>query len=261
MSKQIDPHRLKEWFFEFCSRHEASRFFDLRRWVKDYLGCRPDPSTSRPKNFDGSVSKKNFGETAFQRALFNATTASIRIPGLGVEERLSWLDGELPVTIRGSARRRCVDLVAETAGRIVLAELKYASNPSHQLGRYDIHYAIAQVVAYLIVVGRHPEKLSSIGHLGLRPVRWGDLLHEPSRLLIIANPRYWNRKSDAGAIWDEIRKILDQLSQFGVALDILRTDEEFFFEEQAKVLSERYRPQATKPVALAPVAEGCAGRR
>jgi hypothetical protein len=148
---------------------------------------------TRPGRFSNDVSKRNNGETAFQRALFNAKSAILETP-LG-KESIEWLDGELPIVCSDARRRRCVDLIgrSERIGTF-LCELKYTQGG--RFGEADLpDYAIFQVLLYSALVSRNASELAGTHHTNGIRFNWHEV-GAKNMLVVLGNSLAWKKSQE-----------------------------------------------------------------
>jgi hypothetical protein len=145
-----------------------------------------------PGDFSLDVAKENFGETAFQRALY-AHGPQVVLDASAGEEALQWVDIELPITFSGKGRRRCVDLIGHTnwMGNF-LCELKYAptGNPP---SANQVDYAIFEALIYFGIVQCHRRLLDE--QKVSRPesgFTWKSVA-ESKRVMVLANSCFWEK--------------------------------------------------------------------
>ena len=204
------------------------------------------PHDTTPGAFSETVSVKNAGETAFQRALY--ALGSGRIAVAGQQELLSWHDIELPITFSGKGRRRCVDLIGsmEHLG-CFLCELKHAKAQQSPPGN-AADYAIFEALIYFGIITQNHEALDEgeVWRDGRRlAFRWEDVAASKT-ILVLANDRYWKKartEANARRIRDLVGDIADKLK---IKVLLWATLDCAFFDE-SNVQDGKYAPRIPSP--------------
>ncbi len=237
---------------DYCTASLAKRqssFFDALRCLACSAVKKPVPRATKPKRFSPSVSVKNRGETAYQRALYSFD--HFRINPQGREESLAWVDMELPVTFGNRGRRRCVDLIgcAETV-KAALCELKYRNPRAESRPSVLASYAVLEALIYYGIVERDHIHLDEHRvwreEQKLRSIWNWKMVADSRTCFVIANENFWQearRNEPVGRIGDLVNDIHETL---GVRMLLLATPDYDFFNPDA-VQNGRYVPEITHP--------------
>ncbi len=182
---------------DFCKKRLAGTaykiaYFDALRRLAETPSV---PRPTDPGKFPTIVKSSNFGETAFQRALFNRGSAVLEING--VEHEITWKDLELPVVFSTHGRRHCIDLIGSTAGMgLFLCELKYMREIAG--GHRNLpDYAILQALLYqgIVVTGHFDLDEKNVCHrkgAGSKPnFSWKEI-SQSNTIMVLGNCNAWN---------------------------------------------------------------------
>lgn len=131
---------------------------------------------------------RDTSEKALQRALLLQTIEGQN--SVFNEEKIEWLDIELPVIITPCSRRPSIDLIGrDSQGTLVLCEVKFNN------GNDSPHKAEMEILGYLAEIFLHHEELdkNNIHHPNMThsTFNWGELINTKPRVFIIANCGYW----------------------------------------------------------------------
>jgi hypothetical protein len=144
----------------------------------------------KPGNFSPTVSARNHGETAFQRALFAAGTARLRLKN--TVEDVKWNDIELPVVFSSTGRRRCIDLIGQSKSLgSFLCELKFTHRPAGGAGNLP-DYAILQAVLYFEAAQVNWQSLEAETFRHKDAFKWEKVVASKT-IMVLGNSRLWRR--------------------------------------------------------------------
>lgn len=167
-----------------------------RKNLNDILQQKQCDHPTSPATFTESVHKNNIGETAYQRAIFKATSANLGNFGMA-----RWWDMEIPVVFNKSSRRPSLDLIGQLQDdkRMVFCELKYA-NPATGSKSNGPVYALLELLVYYFHIQNNAGKLkhAKVAHKNSPFPEWHenwDLSEKPENvfLIVAANETYWKR--------------------------------------------------------------------
>jgi hypothetical protein len=205
-----------------------------------------------PGYFSKTVSDRNIGETAFQRALYSQP--KINLVRSRQSTRLTWKDIELPIILSTKSRRRCIDLVGHTSRHgTFLCELKYAKLGAPPPGSMT-DYAIFEALLYYAIVNRDYADLdeNKVYHQPEPPRFNWEAVAGSRVVLVLANDCFWitarhNRNNER--IVNLVAEVRESLN-----IDILLcSTPDYTFCQPGSVRNGRYEPQ------LAPCSEEIPG--
>lgn len=137
---------------------------------------------TKPKKFSLKVNQKNTGETAAQRAIYNAEYAKI-----ADGRNITWIDIELPVVFSGKGRRPCLDIIGKDDDEnYYLVELKYGKTGNNPI------YALLELLCYYLIIGKNASELNA--YKVWRPdskFSWDSFGNDKTILIVAANEEYW----------------------------------------------------------------------
>jgi hypothetical protein len=187
------------------------------------------------------------GEKAFQRGIYNSEHSILTGLTKKYDEKVIWLDLEIPVSLSSKARRRCADLIGIVDNYTpALCELKYKEKGSSDHPLYGIYELL---IYYYLILCNH-EKLDShkIYHKNARDKMPWKTFNDNSLpyLLLVANNDYWN-------YWRtriDLKWFNTLLSRICLTMDVrLRlyeaTNETFI--KQKETLIDGFKPYVTDP--------------
>lgn len=124
-------------------------------------------------------------ECAFQRAIIQGKYSIVK------NEKIVWIDIELPVDDSSHARGKCVDLIGkDSRGNYVLCELKFRKKSDNG----NPIEATEQLKGYYEEIKKNAIELNRIG-LGhtnaTEKINWEKVASGKTRLMVVANDFYW----------------------------------------------------------------------
>lgn len=195
--------------------------------------------TTKPGNFNRTVSIKSKREVAFQRALYGSE-GQILIDGQW--KKVCWCDIELPVTFSNNPRRPSVDIIGhlEKCGHF-LCELKYAKSGMPPKDFYPDH-AVLEALFYYGVVEKNKIQLDERGvvhknHNQANKFRWIDVA-KSKMIMVLANETFWGN-----ACAKRIHELVSSIDKmFNIKVLLYKTPD-FDPSQNANEINGRYTPQ------------------
>lgn len=158
------------------------------------------------------------GEKALQRAIIQGGFSMLG------NQKVNWLDIEIPVVANGKPREKCLDLVGQCDnGEYVLVELKFKSKKSDGESPKK---ACEQLIDYRDEIIDHPNDIEGHKKNGI-PVSWGEI-NTNTILIVAANKGYWEN-------WKNEDEIFNTDGVLYYSIDV----EEDEYEKQKKESDER----------------------
>jgi len=181
---------------------------------------------------------KGCKECAYQRAIFNLKEAHYN------DNKIKWIDYEVPVIINNNARRKCIDLIGnyDNEGKQVICELKYTSNDSSRSN--TPYYSIVELLLYAYFVDKNKEKLKKydIHHKNCE-IAWEKFTGSNTSLIVMANKdywKYWLKRLKREDLENFVKKIRNDLE---VSLDLLECPNPNKPFNDNKISVVRYKPE------------------
>ena len=179
-----------------------------------------------------------YRECAYQRAIFNLKEAHYN------DNKIKWIDYEVPVIINNNARRKCIDLIGnyDNEGKQVICELKYTSNDSYHSN--NPYYSIVELLLYAYFVDKNKEKLMKydIHHKNCE-IAWEKFTGSNTSLIVMANKdywKYWLKRLKREDLENFVKKIRNDLE---VSLDLLECPNPNKPFNDNKISDVRYKPE------------------
>lgn len=190
MTSLITKEQFRDKLIEFIEKKNIDELNELKEILEDKKNCTEDhPFSPGNPNLNNI---KSTGEKAFQRAIFNGEYSFLDYKRKTGNEKVIWLDLELPVTLNKNPRRINMDLIGSLDGIPVLCELKYyeKSPSNHPI------YAIVELLMYRYLIQCNYKKLDKYKahhHLALNDFKWEVIIKNKfPHLLVVANKKYWD---------------------------------------------------------------------
>jgi hypothetical protein len=199
----------------------------------------------KPGEFSPTVSQNNHGETAFQRALYAAGNARLKLRN--TVEDIKWKDIELPVVFSSTGRRRCIDLIGQSKSLgSFLCELKFTHRPAGGAGNLP-DYAILQAVLYFEAAQVNWQSLEAETFRNEKTFTWKDVVARKN-IMVLGNSSLWSRSKKG----DNPRRIAALISRIKkeLGLTILFCHMPDYPFKSAKAENGRYFPRFDFPAGV-----------
>ena len=223
------------------SDYKSKTFDKLKLIIIEAVDNNANGHDTAPGNYSPDVSKKNKGETAFQRALYSKGSGVIS------EKKVIWCDIELPVTFSNAGRRRCVDLIGRLEGcGDFLCELKYANPDCESLPSSNApDYAILEALLYYALVKKNQKELHNcnvrrVNHNA--DFNWADVA-KSQVIMVLANDSFWRKAQRNLAASNRICALLNSIHNALKIRVLLCKTPDFNFSRVAGNDGKRYFPQ------------------
>lgn len=167
-------------------------------------------------------------ECAFQRAIIQGKYSIVK------EDKITWIDIELPVDNSASSRGQCVDLIGmDSKGNYVICELKFRKKSDNG----NPIEATEQLKGYYKNIEHNAKELNRIklGHTNATmKIDWEKVASSNTRLMVVANEFYWST-------WLERSKKKVKLTDSKVEYYSVEIDRDAFEKQKGK--NKYYTPQ------------------
>jgi len=240
----VTKEEYKERLLMFISYCKSVSLDNLKDMLEDASNVKGDYESNPSKPTLNNI--KSTGETAFQRAIFNNKEVVIDYNGLKENDRIKWLDIELPVVLNKNPRRPCIDLIGALDGIPVICELKYAenSNSDHPI------YGVVELLIYYYFIHCNYEKLDkySVHHsLVLKDFKWSTIINNGfPKIMLTANTKYWNYWFGRENKAEFLKTVLNLAKMLDVNLACYEANDENFNEQKGDM--EHYTPILTSNI-------------